>query len=87
MRRCATRPPHEIDRFLNAYINIARMTPGGLRIDAVAADPSDNKYLACAVEGNAAFIISGDRHLTDLQSFRGIRITSPAEFLKIAGQP
>lgn len=36
--------------------------------------------LECAVAGMADFIISGDRHLTDLKSFQGIRIVSPTCF-------
>jgi predicted nucleic acid-binding protein len=50
-------------------------------------DPSDNIYLACAVEGNAGFIISGGHHLTDLKTFRGIPIVNPAAFLKQKERP
>ena len=59
------------------------MTPGQLDIDAIPDDPSDNMILACAVEGWADFIISGDHHLTDLKIFQGITIVNPATFLKI----
>jgi len=38
------------------------------------ADDADNRILECAVEGEADFIVSGDRHLLELESFRGIRI-------------
>ena len=46
-------------------------------------DPSDNIYLACAVEGKADLIVSGDRHLKDLKSFRQILIVDPAKFLEV----
>jgi predicted nucleic acid-binding protein len=46
-------------------------------------DPSDSKFLECAVEGNADFIITGDRHLLDLGKFEEIKIVIPAEFLKL----
>ena len=49
------------------------------------SDPSDTKYLECAVEGKADFIISGDHHLTDLNTFQKIRIVAPATFLTIFG--
>ena len=47
----------------------------------VRRDPSDNKFLECAVAGRASVIISGDKDLLSLGSFRRIRIQSPAQFL------
>lgn len=52
-------------------------------LEIIEADPSDNIYLECAIEGSAEFIISGDRHLTDLESYEGVQIMNPASFLKI----
>ena len=73
--------PEYIDGFIKKLRVVSVMTNVGLTIDAVKDDPSDNKYLECAVEGGADFIISGDRHLKDLKVFRGIRIVSPADFV------
>lgn len=33
------------------------------RLNVVAADPSDNRFLECAVEGRADYLVSGDAHL------------------------
>jgi len=45
---------------------------------------SDNRILECAIEGKSQYIISGDEHhLLPLRKYRGIKILSPAEFLKI----
>ncbi|MDR3557430.1 MAG: hypothetical protein P4L55_21955 [Syntrophobacteraceae bacterium] len=57
-----------------------------MRFSVIEDDPSDNIYLACALEGQADFIISGDHHLTDLVEFRDIRIVNPAAFLEILDQ-
>ena len=38
----------------------------------VCVDPDDDKFLECAVAGNAELIISGDRHLLDINDFQGI---------------
>jgi putative PIN family toxin of toxin-antitoxin system len=76
----------EIDLFLKKLEKIAIVTPARLTVEAVKDDPTDNKYLACAIEGQADFIVSGDHHLTDLAEFRGIRIVSPATFLKAITQ-
>ncbi|GBC95460.1 hypothetical protein HRbin16_01249 [bacterium HR16] len=50
-------------------------------IDAVHDDPSDNKFLEAAVEGNADFIVSGDTHLLALGTFRDIAIVSGRDFI------
>ena len=34
----------------------------------------------------ADFIVSGDRRLTDLKVFRGIKIIDPASFLELIGK-
>lgn len=45
-------------------------------------DPDDNKFLECALAGNAKHIISGDEDLLALDPWRGIRILSPRAFLE-----
>ena len=76
------RTPEQIELFLIKLTKAAVITHGALRLDVIKDDASDNKYLECAVEGGAHYIISGDKHLTDLKSFRGIKIMKPAHFLK-----
>jgi len=72
--------PEDVDFFLERLSAIAVVTRGELKLDVIQDDPSDNMILACAVEGEADFIISGDHHLTDLKEFQGIQILSPAAF-------
>jgi len=54
-------------------------------LDAVRNDPDDNRILECAVEGKADVIVSGDRHLRDLKSYRGIPVVRPIDFLRTLG--
>ncbi len=77
--------PEELTLFIDRLATVAIMTPGTLVVTAIADDPSDNKYLACAVEGKADYIISGDHHLLDLRVFQGIRIVDPGTFLEFLG--
>ncbi len=44
-------------------------------------DPKDNKFLEVAVNGNADFIITGDKDLLVLNSFKNIEIITVNEFL------
>lgn len=51
----------------------------------IANDPSDDAVLACALGAKAELIVSGDRHLLDLQEYQGIRIVTAAEAVGILG--
>ncbi len=49
----------------------------------VVADAKDNPILACAVDGNADYLVTGDPHLLQLRSYNEIQIVTPDEFLRI----
>lgn len=72
--------PENIKVLLDKILAIGVMTYDSLHLDVISDDPSDNIILACAVEGEADFIISGDHHLTDLKTYQGIIIIDPATF-------
>ncbi|MFH0787136.1 MAG: putative toxin-antitoxin system toxin component, PIN family [Pseudomonadota bacterium] len=73
----------EIEAFIKNIDTIAEITKRELVLDLIKDDPTDNIILACAVEGGADFIISGDSHLLGLESFEEIEIVAPATFLKL----
>ena len=50
------------------------------RLRVVKRDPSDDKFLECAVAGKAGIIISGDKDLLSLGRYRRILILSPTQF-------
>lgn len=75
----------QITKVLAGLIQGAEITRGTLRVNA-SRDPEDNKFLACAVEGRADYLVSGDKDLTDLKSYQDIPIVSPAAFLEIMGR-
>jgi hypothetical protein len=49
----------------------------------VTRDPKDNPVVACAVEGRAGYIVSGDLDLLDLGEHRGIQVVTPRRFLEL----
>lgn len=55
------------------------------KFDIVKEDPADNKFIECAVEGSADYLVTGDNHLLKLEQIGRTKITSPAEFLKLSG--
>jgi len=71
----------QVNTFLEGLLSTAILTPGDTDVRDVVDDPTDNKYLTCALEGNADCIISGDQHLLRLDPWRGMRIVAPAVFL------
>lgn len=75
--------PDEVYNFLDKMSKVAFITPDELEIDAIPDDPEDNKILACGLEGEVDYIISGDHHLLDLRIFQGAKIVDPSTFLKI----
>ena len=50
-------------------------------VGAIPADPNDEIVLACAVDGQADLIVSGDQHLLALASYRNIAILPVRAFL------
>ena len=73
----------ELDRYFDDLLIFAWVVEGKAEIDVIQADPTDNKYLACALEGEADYIVSGDRHLLDVGLYQGIKIIKAKAFLKI----
>jgi predicted nucleic acid-binding protein len=49
-------------------------------------DPKDDKFLELAVNGQASYIVTGDRDLLVLNPFRGISILQSADFLVVLSQ-
>jgi len=50
---------------------------------SVSRDPDDDKFLATAREGQAAYIVTGDRDLLDLGAYEGIQIVDARTFLDV----
>jgi uncharacterized protein len=58
-------------------------SPNTPSIDDFYNDPDDNKFLGCASAADAAYIISGDKHLLRLIQFKEIKILNPKDFLAV----
>ena len=63
-----------VQRYAELVVPIETLT-------VIEADPDDNIFLEAALAGAAAYVVSGDSHLLQLKSFRGIAILSAREFL------
>lgn len=73
----------EIDFIINNFERFSEKIESKTRFKVVKDDPDDDKFLKCAVSAKADYIISGDNHLLELREFRGMKILSPAVFIKV----
>lgn len=76
---------HVTDGALDGYVRLlggqAILVEPQERVQVVTADASDNLYLEIALAGKAHCIVTGDRHLLQLQQYRGILVLTPLAFL------
>jgi putative PIN family toxin of toxin-antitoxin system len=70
-----------VDQIVARFTKYAIVTPGELAVREIEDDPADDMFLACAIEGEADFIVTGDRHLLGVGSYRSVSIMGPRSFL------
>ena len=81
IRKYHLKTPREIDSYFEDILIFAWIVEGKEPVHVVKEDPTANKYLACAHEGEADYIVTGDHHLLDLTEYKGIKIVNPKTFL------
>lgn len=55
--------------------------PGLLNLSDVCRDSKDDKFIACAAEGKARYLVSSDRDLLELKYYEDVAIVNPGQFL------
>jgi uncharacterized protein len=73
----------QVNVFLESIMEFCQIVKVNEKITYIKDDPDDDKILECAVSADCDFIISGDKHLLKLRSYREIKILNPADFLLI----
>ena len=64
-------------------VMLAELVAGELVTPGLCQDPDDDKYIAAAIEGNAAFVVTGDKQLLAVAEHEGVRIVTPRAFLDL----
>jgi putative PIN family toxin of toxin-antitoxin system len=75
----------EVDLLLAALLSHGEVVAGALQLPGVTRDPKDDPLLACAVEGGAAYLVSGDADLLDLDQYEDVQVVTPGRFVEILG--
>ena len=68
--------------FFKLYARLAEWVPISSTI-RVCRDSKDDKFLELAVDGEAQFLVTGDKDLLALSPFRNIQILTPAAALAL----
>jgi len=72
----------EIDELIEHVLQKAQKVESTIKVD-ICRDPKDNMVIECAIAETTDFIVTGDKDLLTLNSFRKILIITPRQFLKI----
>jgi uncharacterized protein len=83
----AARSRTEPELWFEDILMLAEMIPGEHQVSGISADPDDDKYVAAAIEGRAAFVVSGDPDLLEIGQHQGIRFVTPRIFLDLLVGP
>lgn len=72
------------DEIIEKIVSLSHIVIGGkLGKNVVKADPKDDKFIECAINSDADYIVSGDRHLLELKEYENIKIITAKEFVDI----
>ncbi len=72
----------DIERLAHSLRSDAVVVSGRYQVQR-SVDPEDDMFLACALEGHAEFIVSGDPHLLNLKEYYSTRIVTPRQFVDL----
>ena len=75
----------ELAALLAALLSRTHVVAGQLHLPGVTRDPKDDAVVACVVEGEAGYIVSGDQDLLTLGEYQGVQIVTPREFVEMLG--
>ncbi|MDR3195577.1 MAG: putative toxin-antitoxin system toxin component, PIN family [Endomicrobium sp.] len=75
-----------VEHFIKSIEDISIGVRTKEKLKGVSEDIKDGKILECALEAKAEYIVTGDKDLLSLKSFKNIKISSPENYLKIVNK-
>jgi len=72
-----------LDELVDGLERFTEHVPGRLNLSGACRDAKDDKFLACAVEGKAHYIVSSDRDLLEMRHYQNVAIVNPGQFLLV----
>ena len=71
---------NEADQVVEALTGCAEVVESHSQL-TVCQDEMDNRVIACAIDGKAEYIVTGDLHLLGLRSYQSVKIRTVSDFL------
>ena len=81
--RKATRSKIAPALWFEDLVVLSQLVGDDVEIPRLSTDPDDDKYIACAIEGRATFVVTGDPDLLDVRQHEDVRIVTPRSFLDL----
>lgn len=78
-------PQDKVMRALTNLEDVAELIQPTTNVTVFAAHNNDNQILACALDGRADFLVTGDHELLKLRQFERTAIVTAQEFLATIG--
>ncbi|MEA3345326.1 MAG: putative toxin-antitoxin system toxin component, PIN family [Chloroflexota bacterium] len=77
--------PEEGQALLDAIYLKAEVTPPLGMIPSYTRDPKDDKFIACALIGDAEYIVTVDKDLLSVETLGDVCMVTPYKFVAILG--
>jgi putative PIN family toxin of toxin-antitoxin system len=74
---------NRLKKFRRVLLQKAEFSTVKIHLPQVTVDPDDNIVVETAYSANAKYIVSGDKHLLTLMEFKGIKVVTIDQMLKI----
>ncbi|MFA4819893.1 MAG: putative toxin-antitoxin system toxin component, PIN family [Candidatus Aenigmatarchaeota archaeon] len=72
------------DEIIEKIVSLSHIVIGRkLEENVVKADPKDDKFIECAMNSSADYIVTGDKHLLELKEYENVKIITAKEFVDI----
>ena len=76
-------PDEAVTEYVNLLRVVSHLVTGLPKLRAVIRDPNDDMILACAIKAKAGYVVSRDKDLLDLESYRRTKMVSPEQFITL----
>ncbi|MBI4796392.1 MAG: putative toxin-antitoxin system toxin component, PIN family [Deltaproteobacteria bacterium] len=75
-----------INKFISQIEKQALMVRPQVSANVVSVDPADNKFLECALESKADYLITGNAKHFPFKKFRDTQVINPKDFIDLLGE-
>lgn len=71
------------EKLIEAVLKVVQFVEVTRPVRVVLEHPADDKFLECALEAKADYVVSGDKHLLKMGNYEKIQVISVREFLEV----